>query len=350
MRNPTESHKTRCPFCENPSRTPPEPIKNRAGAESILTDTTSSPKQIDHAKAFIATDDKRIAAGKAAKAGGNAGGLGGPAEQAAQSETPVNGVRPKYLASLPNSSIVQEIGEGRYTPTTSMLRGKDGQKLQSQVATAYPDYNWSKAEGYNKLQINYSSGKESQQIEAGNTTMIHAAAYAKVAADPLASIPQTPANKQLNAVAQQLGEELNSAYTPGVMEKDKRAAIMSNLTSLTPSLRQAGIKEYMGLLGDKINQKQQTWGRAKPSTAIKDYPLLSPDAQAAYQQVTGQSIDQYGKIGSGSNSSMSPNPNAPQLQNGQQVQHSVPAGATPGRNAAGQIIGYRLPNGQTVRF
>jgi hypothetical protein len=214
-------------------------------------------------------------------------------------EQPVNGVHTKYLSALESASPdlaaeVKGIGEGRLTMSDYGLAKKDGQALAAIVARAYPDYDQGKTQSYKKMRDSFTAGEDAKQIEAGNTTMLHAARFAENAASLDASIPGTTAYNNLRADAPQLVEELNRSYTKGVLHEDKREQLEKGLTSSIPKFRMDAIREYMHLLGDKIGQKQQTWQRGRPSPHIADFSILSDDARAAYKKVTGQDVSPSG--------------------------------------------------------
>ncbi len=201
-------------------------------------------------------------------------------------EPPVGGIRKGYLAALtaasPNlAAELKEVYDGHMTMSDYALAKGDGQLFGSYLARAYPGYDQSKAKGYTKLRDSFVAGEDKNQIEAGNTTMQHAAEFYKNAVSTAASIPGTHEYNRLNADAPQLVEELNSAYTKGVLHEDKRKQLE---------------EEYMQLLSSKTGQKNQTWQRGKPSGATYDFQLLSDDARAAYQTVTGQAIGADGVL------------------------------------------------------
>jgi len=216
-------------------------------------------------------------------------------------EPPVGGIRKGYLAALtaasPNlAAELKEVYDGHMTMSDYALAKGDGQLFGSYLARAYPGYDQSKAKGYTKLRDSFVAGEDKNQIEAGNTTMQHAAEFYKNAVSSAASIPGTHEYNRLNADAPQLVEELNSAYTKGVLHEDKRKQLEEGLTSSLPYRRVDAIKEYMQLLSSKTGQKNQTWQRGKPSGATYDFPILSDDARAAYQTVTGQAIGADGVL------------------------------------------------------
>jgi hypothetical protein len=117
----------------------------------------------------------------------------------------------------------------------------------------------------------------------------------------LAIVPGTQAHAIYNSDTEQLKEEINSAYTHGVLTKEKSESLKGDLQSPLPGTRKAAIKEVFGLLSDKAEEKQRSWQRAKPSQAIADYPFVSPEAQSAFTAVTGKQISATGELNSPEN-------------------------------------------------
>jgi hypothetical protein len=301
--------------------------KTVAEANSILSDPTSSAIQKSTAQGVIQRDHAEKAnnaysegaaryAGEAAAktklgvplTGSGNGSIGDLVKdpklaqiQTDPNEPPVGGIRKGYLAALtaasPNlAAELKEVYDGHMTMSDYALAKGDGQLFGSYLARAYPGYDQSKAKGYTKLRDSFVAGEDKNQIEAGNTTMQHAAEFYKNAVSSAASIPGTHEYNRLNADAPQLVEELNSAYTKGVLHEDKRKQLEEGLTSSLPYRRVDAIKEYMQLLSSKTGQKNQAWQRGKPSGATYDFPILSDDARAAYQTVTGQAIGADGVL------------------------------------------------------
>jgi hypothetical protein len=200
-----------------------------------------------------------------------------------------------YMKSLeaanPNlAAEVQAVGEGRVSMSKYGLAKGDGQKLQAIVSRAFPSYDMTKAESYDKARKSFTSGADATQIEAGNTTMLHASElYHNI--DLQSKIPQSTWAATRNQDVQQLVEEVNSAYTKGVLHEEKRQALETDMNSVNPLVAKAAVKEVMKLLNDKVGQKAQTWSRAKPSKVIPDFQIITPEAANAYHQVTGKDID-----------------------------------------------------------
>ncbi len=256
-----------------------------------------------------------------------------------------DGVNHTFLDTMRQSDskradLIQSIGEGREIPSSYMLARKDGQALLSDVHAAYPDFDDTKLPAYQKMLTSYTSGKDKDQLEAINTAFRHMSQAYTNAANPLAIVPGTPAHATYNSDTEQLKEEINSAYTHGVLTKEKSESLKGDLQSSFPITRRAAIKEVFGLMSDKAEEKQRSWQRAKPSKAIADFSFVSPEAQTAFTAVTGKHISPTGELGS--------------PENGQNTDQAArqpfvpPTGAFAGRDGQGNIVQYKLPNGTIV--
>lgn len=211
-------------------------------------------------------------------------------------ETPVNGVNQQYLSSLqqanPNlAAVVQAIGEGRQLQSKYGLAKNDGQVLAGLVNRAYPEYSQPKAEAYEKLLNSFTSGPDSKQIESGNTTYRHIQDYIENANKLGSSIPGAPTRISLEKDASQLVEEVNSAYTKGVLHEDQRANLIKGLSSVIPEYRTAAAQELTKLLSAKTSEKLGTFRRGAVTSATPDFEVVSPEARDAYNFIMGNKAD-----------------------------------------------------------
>ena len=168
-------------------------------------------------------------------------------------EQPVNGVRQQYLNALrqadPNfADELQKIYNGEIATSKYGWPRMTAEMLMAYMSRAFPGYDASKAESYGKMRDSFSTGKDGKQIEAGNTTMMHIARLYENAGSLKASIPGTVEYTDLHTDIPQVVEELNSAYTDGVLHEEKRAELESKLGSSIPYIRQEAAREAMHLL------------------------------------------------------------------------------------------------------
>lgn len=218
-------------------------------------------------------------------------------------DQPVNGVRKGYLAQLQSvdpalASEIQAVGEGRLVQSKYGLAKGDGQRLAGFVANAYPGYDQSKGEAYGKLRDNFTAGPQAVMSTNGRTTLLHMAQLFEDGGKNWATIPGSVEHSDYVSSSGRAIDEMNSAYTKGVLHKDDRANLENNAHSVRPALRQEFAKQGLRLLGDKIGEVQTQWGFGKPSSAVSDFPLLDQDSIDAYNHVLHgeRAIDEYGRV------------------------------------------------------
>lgn len=307
---------------------------NPATAESIISDKDSTPEQKQRATDFLSSDNNRQVnlAGRKGYAAG-AGHEQGSIDTRVQNHIPVsgsgksgnavadmikdpnvssipvdpseqkltNGVNESYLSKIqaasPNlAALVNQIGHGQQMLSAYSLAKNDGQVLGSMVARAFPDYQFQKTEGFKKTYDSFTSGADSKQIEAGNTTYRHLASAFDAASDPESYNPLSKANADYHAAVDKVMEEAHSAYTPGVMHEEEAKRAADYMKSSIPWRRTEGFKMVANLLSDKSGEKQNTYRRAKPTPRVADMDIISPDAQAAFKKVTGKDIGTNGYV------------------------------------------------------
>jgi hypothetical protein len=304
----------------------PTPIKNRAQAESIIADSSSSPKQLKTAQNFIAENDKDLASAQAGKlALKKAGGAGGSS-----------------AGTAADSALVDALVSGHVAPEKISQILSKNPKLIGQVMAKDPSFDSSKIAAYPATYKDFTSGKTSVALNAGGTALGHLKELQELNTNA-SHIPHTPAwtayTNKVDTVASELAKFYGDTTIPAI------AGIKETLNSTLPGNRDAAIRTQAQSMGRKIDAYQHQWQNAAPSKAYQaPMPGISASALAARAALDPEYAANQG---SGSGSQAQP---SQQTQSKPAAQQVVPVGATPGRNAAGQIIGYRLPNGQTVRF
>jgi len=269
--------------------------------------------------------------------------LSNPAISAAIASTdpngkPVNGVRNDRLAAIEGAdpalaAEIQAIGEGRQLQSKYGLAKGDGIRLAELVQAVYPTYNQPRAESYENLQKRFTSGDISDQLRSLNTTFEHAQRAYENAGNANAITPETQAHADWNTDKTQLTEEINHAYTKGVLQKDKRSDLLAGLDSFRPSVRQHAVKEGQRLLSDFANEFQNQWSKGKASDAVPKAQIVTEEGQNAFNNLFHgeSSIDQYGHV---------TDLRAQAQQHAQARQAGVPVGSVPYR-VNGQIVGYK---------
>jgi hypothetical protein len=254
-------------------------------------------------------------------------------------------VNHKYLDALRTTdprraALLQKIGDGKANPSSYIFAKEYGGNLMADVSAAYPDWDQTKSQAYMKARESFESGKDKKELEGINTALVHASdAYSHATLMGLnGSQKLSTEATQYSADISRLTEEVNSAYTSGVLHKDERDDLLSGLKSPFPSVAKAAIQEYVKLLAvAKVDAKYNTWQNAKPSKAIPDYQIINPLAAQAYKKVMGQDIDPKYR---GSSATQQPQ---------QQQAPIVPKGTQPAY-LAGKLVGYRDAQGNVTRF
>lgn len=323
----------------------PEPIKSESDAESILSDSASTPREKTQAKQYLQLVQQQKAgeAGAEARAKKSSEGVGGGAGNPALIQpNPEGGVNLGYLNSLPagQRAIVQAIGEGRQEgPNT---RTKEGRALSEIVNNAYPGYDGTRYHTYQAMQKDFVSGKTSQGLIALNTALSHLNILYDNAnfgstLPGVSGIERLAGNSSAIALKNAqvaVADELGKAYKSGVVTESERKEWMQQLSGWTPANVKQSAAAFAHLLDGKIAAYEQTLRNGAPSGAVKLPALMSPEAGAAYSHITGEAPTTT--VGSRSiGQSQTPQPPV--------------AGAIAGRDASGRIVAWRLPDGTVQR-
>ena len=290
----------------------PEPIKNRAGAESILTDSTSSPKAIDHAKAFIATDDKRIASQKAAKSSGNAGA---------------------GTASPQTVSVLgEELARGAITEDQipNFNKGDTKVQVEAYLSQHHPNLDQNSV---------FLDGTERKQRDLGRNSIENL------------NVIQSTLDKRPDLIGVIAGRVSQGKGLTGTNDPDLATINQALDNWALASTGAHGIRSVEA----RTDAKRDLLNSLKNGPAAVDAAInqsrnsLTQFANLGKPKgVDGSTYvyKQQGPQGSGNNSGLNPNQNGPQLHNGQHMtQVTIPAGASQVRDANKNVIGY-MQNGQ----
>jgi hypothetical protein len=246
----------------------------------------------------------------------------------------------KLRSANPNlASLVEQIGHGQQMLSAYGLAKNDGQVLGSLVARAFPEYQFQKAEGFKKTYTSYVGGADKDQIEHANNTYEHLGRAFDAAADPSSYNPLSSANTDYNVAVDRAMDEIHGAYSKGVQHVEEFNRAKENMKSIIPWKRQEGFRQAALLLSDKSAEKQNSYRRSKPTPKLPDFEIISPDAQAAFQHITGKQIGTNGFRAD----SLSGRPN-----NGAAHQpYAPPAGSMRKPDGRGGYT-YKLPNGSML--
>jgi hypothetical protein len=319
----------------------PDAITNENQAMAVLADPGSSSKAKVQASKFLHISAQQKQADRKQGSESGASLAGNPA---LINSNPAGGVNTAYLQSLPTAQqqLVKAIAEGRTeAPNT---RTKQGQELADMVTAYAPDYDGTRFHTYSALQKDFVSGKSSQGLQALNTALGHLGviydnANAGSTLPGVSGVERFFGNQSatnLKTAQTAVTDELGRAYKSGVVSEGERKEWQSQIDGWTPANVKASAASLARLLDSKIASYEQTLRNGAPSGAVRLPALMSPQAAAAYQHITGEAPT----------TSVGTNPTAvgvptPLLQG--QRPNEVPV------IQSGQVIGYSLPGKQGMR-
>jgi hypothetical protein len=164
------------------------------------------------------------------------------------------------------SGLVDQIGTGKIAAKRlDYLMSRNPALLQAVVAK-YPDFDSSKAASYPSTFEDFTHGKASQALNAGGVGLRHMEELKNLNTVE-SHIPGTPAytayQNKATTVATELARFYGTETIPGI------AAIKDSLSSTLPGNRDAAINTQAKSMGDKLDQYEQTWKNAAPSSAYE---------------------------------------------------------------------------------
>lgn len=213
---------------------------------------------------------------------------------------------PSGSAQKPGSlqdSLVDEIGQYKLNPTMLSRMTIKHPEIIAQVAQKYPDWSQSNYNAANKAITDLApSGKTGSQITSYNTFLRHAGALYDAVNTLDNSKYSDLLNKPLNYLAQHTGDprvaDFMAAMQPPMKEfqsfllnnhamheedvKDAHALIDQNKT---PQEIRAVLKRFAETGSARLSEQNESFKRVTG----RDIPnLVSPQAAAAYNKITGQ--------------------------------------------------------------
>ncbi len=298
----------------------PEPIKSVTEAQSIATDPTSNPREVARANAFLTLDrqQKSQTAGAEACARQGATGTGGGTLNA-------NSLSPKEYGA-----IVDGIGTNTLDASQMLRYGKADQlKILADVKAKYPSFDATQYQANLGMQKWATSGKGGDQIQSLNTLHGHTADFL-ANMNALGNLDSSLLNTPINKLKSMTGDP-NIVSLVGRMLAPRTEYM--NLLNGNHALHDADKEDATKLLNENMSPSQMAAAMQQINTTAD---IRGSETNARYRATFGKDMPNY-------------HPTAAELQARQSQPRTVPAGATPGRDSNGNIIGYRL-NGQVVRF
>jgi hypothetical protein len=177
------------------------------------------------------------------------------------------------------SNLVDMIGTGRMPPGRLSYLMARNPELLSAVSAKYPDFDGSKIDSYATTYKDFTSGKVSNQLNAGATALGHLKEL-KALNTAMSHIPHTAAWTAYQNKADTLATELASFYGDSTIPAI--AQIKDTLASTLPGNRNAAIKTQSQSMSDKFDSFEQQWKDAAPSKTYEaQMPQMSDQAKDA---------------------------------------------------------------------
>lgn len=213
-----------------------------------------------------------------------------------------------FLATLPPArrAVIEGYYNGTSVFTQRMSGSKFGQGILRDLRQAYgSDWDESKGQSYAEARKKFTTGREAMAINSGNTAMHHienmwehleAGATAGYTGSMEQFFGANEAGRRLADDAKAVASELGRLYTGGVVgeqdEKEWAEKLDPKGFGMTANKLRTNIKEFLELLGGKLQALQSQWDDAVPSSSIRfQKGIISKDNLERYQQITGKTLD-----------------------------------------------------------
>lgn len=248
-----------------------------------------------------------------------------------------------YLHSLDQQTAAQvkALADGRMAfPTGTALKSPYWQGMLGAVSQYDPSFDAINYNARSGTRKGFTSGKEAQTVNSLNTVAEHLGTLSDYA-DQLNNTSLPAWNRLKNYAAQETGDpriaRFNTAKKAAADEVAKvwrstggsEADIQENLKNLdgaqSPEQLHAAIGTLVQLIGGKLSALQDQYAQGM-GTAQNAKPLVSPEAQQAYQKVlqrAGMTSDMPGTQGHQQPSSAAPQPG--QIEDGYRYKGGDPS-------------------------
>lgn len=254
------------------------------GAPSVLstTPTTQSPDSVASNQTSEANNKRTNATSRANN------------RDTIAKDFTVAGINPDGSAKGDTQSLVDAIGQYKVAPPTgAALRNPRQAALMAQVAQQYPDFDATQFPARTSAARAFSTGPQSQQVQAANTALNHLDTLQQLAAaqkngniqlfnqisNTLGAQFGKAAPSDLKAAVTMVAPEITKAVVGaggGVEDRNKAAAALN--PNYSPDQMAGAVGTMQDLLGGRLMETQRTYQR---STGRKDFAdtFLSPAAQ-----------------------------------------------------------------------
>ncbi len=244
--------------------------------------------------------------------------------------------------------LIQAYSQGMDIQSYYAAVKKFGGSLAADIHAYDPTFNASNMRAYDKtIQDNSAAGKMGKTNAAASTAIEHLGALHDAYGISAATGVSGDYDTALNQAATETASMYANGNKPGEDEiRHTREALDHPL--LASKGREAAVKTAREAM-DKIEENFNQYDKDLPAGIHRVGPL-SPKAAAAYQKMTGETVDPR-LINPNAGHKGRPQPSAqPNVAQPNARLNVVPKGAFPARSAQGAIVGYKDAQGNITRF
>lgn len=213
-----------------------------------------------------------------------------------------------FLATLPPArrAVVQGYIDGTSVFTQRMSGSKFGQSILRDIRQAMGgSWDESKGQAYAEMRKKFTTGKEAAAINSANTAMHHienmwghleAGATAGWTGGLEQFVGANEAGRRLRADAKAVASELGRLYTGGVIGEHDQQEWAEKLDpqsfGMTANKLRTNIKEFLELLGGKLQALQAQWDDGVPNPMLNyGKGIITQNNFDRFQQITGKSLE-----------------------------------------------------------
>lgn len=180
-----------------------------------------------------------------------------------------------------DDELIDQIGTGKIAASNMGYLLARNPDLVKAVVKKYPDFDSSKAASYLKTSQDFTSGKTAAALNSVGTSLLHLKDLKNLNTVE-SHIPGTPDYNAYQAQIEPLAEEMSKFYGGGVGSVASTNSFKKALSSQFPGTRDAAIKTAAKALGVKLDNYEQQWSNAAPSSHYQlPMPGISDEAKSA---------------------------------------------------------------------
>jgi hypothetical protein len=306
-------------------------VQRRSMAKDIGAMTYLTP---DQKKALSNELTPQMTVAEADKVVDRAAGRDFNAQQAAEAQQAhqdavdsQNLFRSQMLAAKSDTPMSQQeieatqdaLADGRLILSTTMWRSKEMEPVVAGMLVRYPHYDQTKALSYEKMRIDFTSGKAANTINPINTVLDHLGRMYKAVGSGSVFTATGLTGKvasaldidslggdraqALQAEVAPISTELAKAYSGGNLTEGEIKLYLTKInpmsTGQTPEKLQKGIREVVNLLHGKQAAYAEQWKNGMPtkadgSPAGSPIEIVSNASRDTIKMVTGKAVDAWG--------------------------------------------------------